>query len=282
MSKMSCEDNVLGMFIRDIGEYAVLSPEQESELLQKAVCGDKNAKNKLVCHNMRFVVREAKKFTGRGLELEDLIVEGSIGLGEAVDHFSVSHGVRFITYAVYRVDQAMRKAIRNQSGSIRLPEDRYAELSRIYEALDYVDGNICSLEVQKKVCALAGVSLSDLRMLLEISDESHSLNDVVSAGDSFVELSERVSDSRIVSPEESFLQKSIHGDIDSAISKLSPREAAIIRMKFGFTGQKPLSLQKIGRAVGLSKERVRQLKDGALAKLGAGFLRSYSSDFSAA
>lgn len=269
----------LSMLLSDVGKFPVLSREREEELATLASKGDKAARDELINSNLRFVVREALKFCGRGLELEDLVIEGSIGLGEAVDRFSVSRGVRFITYAVYRIDQAMRKAVREQGRAIRLPDDRCAELGRIFEAIDYVDGNVGVPEVRCKVAELAGVSEKDLLLLLGLADEGKSLNETIQTGDSFVELSERVCDERIESPEKAVELVALSNVVSNALKDLSERESKILSMRYGLSGGACMSLQKIGDVMGLSKERVRQLNEAASRKIRYGRYSSSLQDF---
>jgi len=257
----------LGMLLNDIGKYRILNRDEEIILANKAKLGDKTAKEKLINHNMRFVVKESKKFLNKGLEFEDLIIEGAIGLCDAITKFDVSKGVRFITFAVYRVNLAIRKAIREQGHSIRLPDDKTLMLGRIYQALDIIGGNIDKLDVQEKIAKFCNISVSSLQNILSISDESFSLNDKVLVGNSYVEFSDLFCDTKIKSPEDSVIDSSLKIEVHKILKRLPAREANIICLKYGLSNENALSFQKIGTKMNLSKERVRQLKECAIGRL---------------
>ena len=267
MSKVFSEVSSFSLFLRDAGRYPLLSAEDEKRLLREFSLGSRKARDLIINSNLRFVVKTAGRYQGLGLELEDLVSEGCIGLSNALDRFCVSRGVRFITYAVYHVEQAIRKALREQSRSIRLPDDRCADLSRLHQAIEYVGGSVDDPAVLEKVSEVSGISVHDIVRLLDVSDDSRSLNDVVPAGDSFVELADRLSDFRTRSPEDCAMLSSLDDCVSELVSTLPSRERDIVRLYFGLGGRKPVSLQKIGLSVGLSKERVRQLKDQALKSL---------------
>lgn len=257
----------LEMLLNDIGKYRVLNRNEEVILTNKAKLGDKAAREKLINHNMRFVVKESKKFLNKGLDLEDLIIEGCIGLNDALTKFDVSKGVRFITFAVYRINLAIRKAIREQGHSIRLPDEKSLMLGRIYQALDIIGGNINDSMVQKKIAKYCNISITSLQKILSISDESFSLNDKVLVGNSFMEFSDLVCDERIVSPEVKAINSTLKTEVHKILKKLPVREANVICLKYGLTNENTLSLQKIGDKMNLSKERVRQLKECAFERL---------------
>lgn len=257
----------LEMLLNDIGKYRVLNRNEEVILTNKAKLGDKAAREKLINHNMRFVVKESKKFLNKGLDLEDLIIEGCIGLNDALTKFDVSKGVRFITFAVYRINLAIRKAIREQGHSIRLPDEKSLMLGRIYQALDLIGGNINDSMVQEKIAKYCNISITSLQKILSISDESFSLNDKVLVGNSFMEFSDLVCDEKIVSPEVKAINSTLKTEVHKILKKLPVREANVICLKYGLTNENTLSLQKIGDKMNLSKERVRQLKECAFERL---------------
>ncbi len=266
MENVNCE-NILGMLLKDIGRFQLLTREEEISLAKKALSGDKIAKNNLINHNMRFVVKESKKFLNKGLAMEDLIIEGCIGLNDAVMKFDISKGVRFITFAVYRINLAMKKALHEQSHTIYLPEDKSIMLGRIYQALDVIGGSLDNLEVQEKVANLCNISIKILQKIMLITDDSFSFNDKVQFGNSEVEFSDLFSDEQIKSPENLLIDSALKTEFNKILRKIPNREAEIIRLKYGFENKNPLSLQKIGNKMNLSKERVRQLKDCAIRRL---------------
>ena len=268
---MSKDENILSIYLKEINRIPLLSAEEETELAVKAAAGDKLAKDKIVKANLRFVVSIAKKYQKKGIELDDLISEGNIGLLTAIEKFDVSKGYRFISYAVWWIRQSIMKAICEKSRSIRLPLNRANELVQIEHAKKVVASygeNLTEEQELSEVANLLNMDTKHVREMLSISKEMLSLDMEVSGKDSSTTtVGEMIEDTVFGQPEEKSISSAMTKDLNDVIDTLKPAEAKVLRMRYGLTGKKPMSLKEIGDEFSLTKERIRQIEIRALKRM---------------
>jgi len=265
---MSKNDSVLSMYLKDINNIPLLTHEEEAELAVKAQNGDKAARNKIVNSNLRFVVKVAKKYQNHGLDLEDLISEGNIGLLTAIDKFDPSKGFHFISYAVWWINQAILKAVSEKSRAIRLPLNRANELVRIEHAKKVVGGNKSEQQEYEEIGAMLNMEPSHVREMIAISRDMVSLDAEINNSDKdHTVVADFQEDSLYGRPDERAIELAMCEDIDSVLSTLRPSEAKVIRMRYGLNGTKPMSLKEVGDVCNLTKERIRQIEKHAITRM---------------
>ncbi len=265
---MKYDDEVLGIYLKEINKIPLLSRDEENELAVKAKNGDKAAKNKIVTSNLRFVVNVAKKYQNHGLDMTDLISEGNIGLMTAIEKFDVSKGYHFISYAVWWIRQSILKAICEKSRAIRLPLNRANELVQIEHARKSIHGKKTEHQEYEEIAAMLNMSTSHVREMINISREMISLDaETNDSENGHTKVADFFEDSAYDRPEEKAIEKSMHEDIDNVISTLRPNEARVIRMRYGLNGAKPMSLKEVGEECELTKERIRQIEKHAIIRL---------------
>ena len=251
----------------EIAKIPLLTNEEEVTLAVKAAAGDKAARERLLTANLRFVVKIALSYTGRGLEPEDLISEGYVGLMRALDHFDVKRGCRFITYAVWWIRQAITSAIMEQARLIRLPVDKELLLSQIKRTRETIDpdGNKSEDEQAREIASWLGVSEKRVRELLAVSRELVSL-DSPSSADSDVSIGEKVAFEG-ETPDDNAIDSLMKGEIEDVLSDLDDRSSRVLKLRFGLDGTGSRTLDEVGEKLCLSKERIRQIEKKALLKL---------------
>jgi len=275
-SPAAADEPSLGIYLREIGRYKLLTAGQERELAARAKAGDRGAMDQLTESNLRFVVSIAKEFQHRGLSLADLINEGNVGLLRSVQHFDASRGCRFSTYAMWWIRQALLKA-----RTIRLPMNRIDKLNKIYKA---AQGLRADPKNRGGRPSLYQISKATRMPVEEIQDLLGHSATQVSLDAPFTEEGERslletVEDTGALSPEKALMDKTLSHDIKAALSVLTPREERVLRMYYGLDSQPEGTLDSIGQKLSISRERVRQIRDRALQKVKmatqGGRLRAY-------
>lgn len=265
---MKYDDEVLGMYLKEINKIPLLSREEENELAIKAKNGDKAAKNRIVTSNLRFVVNVAKKYQNHGLDMTDLISEGNIGLLTAIEKFDVSKGYHFISYAVWWIRQSILKSICEKSRAIRLPLNRANELVQIERARKSIHGKKTEHEEYEEIAELLNMSASHVREMINISREMVSLDAEVSGNDSGkANVADFQEDTINARPEEKVIEQSMSKDINRVLDTLKPNESRVIRMRYGLNGAKAMSLKEVGEHCDLTKERIRQIEKTAITRL---------------
>jgi RNA polymerase primary sigma factor len=265
---MTNEDNLLGLYLREINRYPLLSREEEQILTRRAVAGDTEAKERLIRGNLRFVVAVAKRYRTRDIPLLDLINEGNIGLLKAVEHFDVSKGYQFISYAAWWVRQSILKALSEKSRMIRLPWNRANELVHIERKRREQLGESTGADLGK-IAEELGMTEEHVNSLISLSRTPLSLDSPVQGDTDCSLLGDLISDAAGQSPEEAAVSQSLTDHIRDLLETLTPKEAEILSLRFGLNGAKRLSLREIGRRYRLSRERVRQIEKKAITKLRA-------------
>ena len=265
------DENVLATYLKEINKIPLLSNEEEVELAEKAAAGDKLAKNKIINANLRFVVTIAKKYQKKGLDIEDLISEGNIGLINAIEKFDVTKGYHFISYAVWWIRQSILKAICEKSRPIRLPLNRANELVRIEHAKKELYSTGLSLNEEDEITEVANMLNMDsthVREMINISKEMASLDSEIYGKDnSYITMGEMLEDTRYAAPDTKLIEEDMNRELNDVIDTLKPNEAQVLRMRYGLDGQKPMSLKEVGEAFDLTKERIRQIEKIAIKRM---------------
>ena len=258
--------NTLCFYLKEINRIPLMDRKEEEKTALAAAAGSKAAREKLVNANLRFVVNVAKNYQGMGLSLEDLISEGNIGLLNAADRFDVAKKCRFISYAVWWIRQAILSALYEKSRMIRLPVNRVTELVKIEKARKLVKKQ-CSIEEEiGEIADLLNMEKDHITDLLNISREMVSLDNPVSQNNESL-LKDMVIDNQYMAPDKSAEQSVMKGDIENVLNTLGKNEAEIIRCHYGLDRRSPMSLKEIGARYNLSKERIRQIEEKAIARL---------------
>ena len=254
----------LELYLDEIKNYKPLDSEVEIELAVLAKKGDLEAINKLITHNLRFVVAVAKKFQGQGIPFEDLINEGNLGLIKAVDRFDESRGFRFISYAVWWITQGIRQAIQKTGRVIRLPAHIRESMGKLYRKSIELEQNIEREPSAEELAEITKTSPGWIDDLKKVFTEPVSLDD--SFGDSDTALMHLLA-SKDPRPEATLMKNSLEKEILSVLDTLDDREKFVIINYFGFQGKEQKNLQEIGNDLNITSERVRHIKDRALQRL---------------
>ncbi len=262
------QDSVLALYLKEINKIPLLSRDEETDLALKAAQGDTVARDKIVSSNLRFVVNVAKKYQNHGLELEDLISEGNIGLLTAIERFDVSKGYHFISYAVWWIRQAILKAICEKSRMIRLPLNRANELVQIEHARKLVSGDKTEEQEIAEIANMLNMDAVHVRDMINISREMVSLDAAVRPDSSeSSNVADFLEDSRYADPADVVIDSAMQEEIDAVLSSLTEREATVLRYRFGLGGNKSMSLKEVGDKFNLTKERIRQIEKKAIKRL---------------
>ncbi|MAS77316.1 MAG: RNA polymerase subunit sigma [Candidatus Marinimicrobia bacterium] len=254
----------LELYLNEIKNYAPLEPKEEISLARDAKKGDLKSINKLITHNLRFVVAVAKNFQGQGLPFEDLINEGNLGLMKAVGKYDESRGFRFISYAVWWITQGIRQAIQKTGRVIRLPAHVRDSMGKLYRKSIELEQHIEREPTEDELSEITKTSPGWINDLKRIGAEPVSLED--SLGDSDTALLHLLA-SNDPRPEAAIMKRSLEKEILSVLDTLEEREKLILIYYFGFDGNEHKNLQEIGDELKISSERVRQIKDRALQRL---------------
>jgi RNA polymerase primary sigma factor len=260
------QESGLRMYLREIGQVPLLTPEQELSLARRVRLGDPEARAHMIRANLRLVVKIAHDYGSFGLPMADLISEGNIGLIKAVERFDPGKGSKLSTYAAWWIKQSIKRALANQSKTIRLPVhmvDKIAKLRRLAAGMSEELGREpTDAELAEEV----GISVGKLAQLRTVSLKPASLDAPVSEEDG-KELGETVSDLEAQSPLEQLSDSNLLDELAEVLGVLDQRERRIISARFGLEGESPKTLETVGRKFGVTRERIRQLQNGALKKL---------------
>ncbi len=251
-------------YLREVAKEDMITPEEEVALAKKVRSGDKHAADKLVRANLRFVISVAKQYQNHGLELEDLINEGNLGLIEAANRFDESRGFKFISYAVWWIRQAILKAISDKSRKIRVPSNRSLEARRLAEAKAKIEQETERTASIEEIAVLLNKNIREVRELLNINSKELSIDSALNTSDDSSTMAEVMEDPNAPDPQDELIIESLNSEITALLKKMDEKEAKIIKMYFGLEGEFPYTINDISEKLGISTSNVRQKKDKAL------------------
>ena len=260
-------DDSVRLYLREIGKIPLLTPEEEQDLAQRIVKGDKKAKDKMVESNMRLVVSIAKRYGGRGLDFLDLIQEGNTGLLRAVEKFDPDKGFKFSTYATWWVRQAITRAIADQARTIRIPVHMVETINKVLRTTRKLTTELNREPTNEEIAKELDMEPDKIDYVMRIKQDIASLDASIGrdGDDEDSALGDFVEDEERESPEESASNQILKEQLSEIISTLSSREQKIIRLRFGIGGGKPHTLE--GNEFKVTRERIRQIEAKALSKL---------------
>ncbi len=256
----------LEVYFRDINRYELISRDDEVELARKIAAGDDEALQCLVRANLRFVVSVAKRYINQGLMLSDLINEGNLGLLKAAHRFDEKRGFRFISYAVWWIRQSIMQALLDKSRTIRLPQNQTALLIKINRTRAVLQNEGNPSPSPGQIAERLDLARADVIHAMRSDRTELALEDSGASG-SERPLTEVLCDDDQEAPDFSVLQRGLREDVRRCLDVLTEREAEIVVLYFGLSYEEAQTLQVIGERMGLTRERIRQIKEKALAKL---------------
>lgn len=256
----------LDKYFHDIGKVTLLTPDQEIELARKIKEGDAEALEKLTKANLRFVVSVAKQYQNQGLSLGDLINEGNLGLIKAARRFDETRGFKFISYAVWWIRQSIMQALAEQSRIVRLPLNRVGALNKIGRAYSNLEQEFEREPSSEELAEELQMDVEDISEAMSFTARHLSMDAPLSNSEEN-RLLDVLENPDEPSPDTILMDESLKEEVDRALSKLSAREAEIIKLYFGLNVDEPLTLEEIGDKFNLTRERVRQIKEKAIRRL---------------
>ena len=261
--------DILDQYLLEVNRYPLLTATEETTLACRIQKGDRAALDELVQRNLRFVISVAKKYRNRGLALLDLIEEGNIGLMTAAERFDPERGVKFISYAVWWVRQAILAALARQSRTVRLPLNRTGDLSRVVKAASALRQALGRDPTDEEISNATGLTARVVRSLLGLQTAELRL-DAPLTRDGDRALVEQFTHAEAPDIEEEAIHHLLRADLEQALRTLSPRHQRVLRLYFGLDDGRERTLEEIGALFGVTRERIRQLRDRALKRLSQG------------
>lgn len=262
-------DSSVKLYLKEINQFPLLTREEEEKYANLFAAGREKARDILMKHNLRLVVAIAKKYMGRGLPLLDLIQEGNIGLMKAVEKYDISKGFRFSTYATWWIKQAISRAIMEQSRNIRIPVHVIELISNIHKAEREYQQKHNKLPSAAEVARILNVDIKKVKAAYKWEVDTASLDATVgnSNEDEDTTLGSFVEDESVEKDFDSVEDKDRADAIKAVLATLSEKERMVIELRFGLSGERARTLEEIGTALGVTKERIRQIENAALKKL---------------
>jgi RNA polymerase primary sigma factor len=260
------EDRSLDLYLKEISTVDLLTQEEEVSLARRIKQGDEGALHELTRANLRFVVSVAKQYKNQGLSLTDLINEGNVGLIKAAIRFDETKGYKFISYAVWWIRQAILQALAEHSRIVRLPLNRAGALHKIGKRADQLGQEFGRKPTAQEIADELSMSVEEVNETLRISGHHLSL-DASLQGEDGNKLMDFLEDDLGPAPDEYLMDESLGTDIAKALETLTPREQEVITLYFGVNRDRPCTLEEIGQQLGLTRERVRQIKEKAIRRL---------------
>jgi RNA polymerase primary sigma factor len=259
-------ENGIKIYLREIGQIPLLTPADEVRLAARIKKGDKAARAQMIRANLRLVVKIAHDYSNLGLPLLDLISEGNIGLMKAVERFDPKKGGKLSTYAAWWIKQSIKRALANQAKTIRLPVHLVDKISKMKRASHELSERLGREPTDAELAARLQMHPAKVAQLRTISVRPASL-DAPIGDDDATEFSEIVGDETAADPFVMLRDKTMRQEVRELIKELDEREAEILTLRFGLDGNKPKTLEEVGRKFKVTRERVRQIQNIALAKL---------------
>jgi len=257
--------DAIQIYLREIRKSPLLSSKQERELAIRISRGDEAARNEMIESNLRLVVKIAKKYLHRGLALSDLIAEGNIGLIKAVERFAPDRATRFSTYATWWIKQSIERAVANQSRIVRLPVHVASDLGRLMRAAKRLNQTLGKEPGIEEIAEEMKVDSQDVHNLMELLRKTYSIENTLS--DDGYQLLDVISDESSEKPFTVIDRFERVAEIESWLKTLSQAERRVISYRYGLGGQEPMTLDAIGKIMGVTRERIRQIENKSLLKL---------------
>ncbi len=274
------ERDILDLYLHDVSKSSLLTPVQELEVARRVRQGDEAAMHELVTRNLRFVISVAKKYQNRGIPLMDLIGEGNLGLLTAARKFDPDHGVKFISYAVWWIRQAILSSIAKNGRTVRVPLNRTADLSRTVRATEALRQDLGREPTAEEIAESVGLSVELVQALAALNTAEVRLDAPLSHDGDRSTIERFIADAQ-ADTEAEVMDRFLAAEIESALRTLAPRDAKVLRLSFGLEGGREHTLEEIGGLFGITRERVRQLRDRALKRLREGEVGRALASFAA-
>lgn len=259
-------DDSVRLYLREIGRVPLLTAAEEVELAKRIENGDKEAKDAMVEANLRLVVSIAKKYIGRGLDLLDLIQEGSSGLLRAVEKFDYTKGYKFSTYATWWIRQAITRAIADQARTIRIPVHMVETINKLIRTQRRLVQELGREPLPEEIAAEMEMDVDKVNHIIKIKQDIVSLEAPVGEEDDS-RLGDFIEDEDAATPEEAATYQLLKEHVNNVLALLTPREQKILRMRFGLEDGRSHTLEEVGQEFGVTRERIRQIEAKALTKL---------------
>ena len=264
--KGAFREGSLDQYLKEISRYPLIDKAEEARLAKRIKRGEEEALDKLVRSNLRFVVSVAKKYQNQGVPLSDLINEGNLGLIRAAHKFDETKGIKFISYAVWWIRQAILQALAEQSRIVRVPLNRAGALHRIGRRSSALLHELGREPTVEEIADDLDISQQEVERTLAISQSHLSLDAPIMPGEDH-RLLDYLPDQYAPAPEDETYDHALKDSVESALSSLKEREAKILRLYFGLDDQQPMTLEEIGTLMSITRERVRQIKQKGLIRL---------------
>jgi RNA polymerase primary sigma factor len=261
------ESRSLEKYLQEVSKEGMITPEEEVELAQRIKNGDEAALNKLVRANLRFVISVAKQYQNTGLTLEDLINEGNLGLIEAAKRYDHTKGFKFISYAVWWIRQSILKAAADNSRTIRLPHNRLGEIQKINKATSEFEQKYEREPTPEELAEILDMEIEKVENSIQMSKKQSSLDAPMANDEDNNSLISVLENTSTPKPTDGLIHESLATDIERTLSYLKGMEAEVIRMFYGLGGRQEMTLEEIGNTFGLTRERIRQIKERGLRRL---------------
>ena len=259
-------DDPVKQYLKEIGNYPLLSITEEIELAKRIENGDEHAKKILAESNLRLVVSIAKRYVGRGLSFLDLIQEGNLGLIKAVDKFDYNKGYKFSTYATWWIRQAITRSIADQSRTIRIPVHMSEVINKTYRVSRTLLQELGREPTEQELSVALDMPIERVREILKISADPISLDTPIGEEDDS-HLGDFIKDERILGPEEAASYAVLQDQISTLLDTLTDRERRVLMLRFGLKDGKSRTLEEVGKEFNVTRERIRQIEAKALRKL---------------
>ena len=259
-------DDPVKLYLKEIGRVPLLSTEEERELAEKILEGDEKAKKRLTEANLRLVVSIAKRYVGRGMHFLDLIQEGNVGLIKAVEKFDHTKGFKFSTYATWWIRQAITRAIADQARTIRIPVHMVETINRLKKVQSQLLHENGSEPSEDQIALAMDMPVERVREIMRVAQETVSMETPIGPEEDS-RLMDFIRDEDALAPDDAALKTITNEDIDSVLKTLTPREEAVIRLRFGLEDGRCHTLEQVGEQFQVTRERIRQIEAKALRKL---------------